>query len=230
MSRPQLDYDAIYKTVFIGKSQSGKSAFLLRLIDNEFRDDLPSTIVIDFGVKITADRRIKFQIWDTASDERFRSIVTDYLQGSSLIAVFIDLTRISDSIQYLDNFQNKIPENARLVIIFTKSDLIEAEKMPTLEEIQKHKEDIAKNLGVDSKKLHKHYIISSKTGENVEAAFNSFPEVIKPKPTPAFNIRWDYLNGRPHKQFNVFAKPSKDKESGHAKKGTPPLFNTKITL
>jgi len=228
MSRPQLDYR--YKTVFIGKSQSGKSAFLLRLTDSKFSDDLPSTIGIDFATKTTADGGIKFQIWDTGSAERFRSIVTEYLKGSSLVAVFIDLTQISDSIQYLDNFQNKIPENARLVIIFTKSDLVKPERMPTPEEIQKYKQDIVKNLGIVSGRIRGHYIISSKTGENVEAAFNGFPRVIKYEPAPAFNIRWDYLNGRPHKQFNVFAKPSKDKESGHDKKGTPPLFNTKVTI
>jgi len=222
-------YDNTYKILLIGQPGSGKSAFLLRLTASKFSDDLTSTIGFEFGTRVI--NKVEFNIWDSSGNLRYLSLTRTNYRGANLFLVFIDLTDIAESIQYLNNLNNLIPEEVRCVLIFTKRDRIESEKMPTSEEMKKYKEDIAKNLGIVSGRIRGHYIISSKTIEDVEAGFHHFPRIIKQELAPPFNIRWDYLNGRWHgEQFSLFAKPLKGKESGHDKKGTPPLFNTKVTL
>jgi len=210
--------------VLLGKTGSGKSSALLRFMEKKFNEDITKTIGF-------LQYDLSSKIWDTSGQEQFIRVMDVPFTKASLVAVFIDLTDIDASIKYFENFKEKNLDGKYFVLIYTKSDLISPEKMPDPEETQAHKEHIAANLGVDRNKILRHNIISSNTGENVKATFNSFSTLVKYKPAPAFNLRWDYLNGRWHgTQFNVFAMPSKDKESGHDKKSTPPLFNTKVTI
>eukprot|EP00981_Chlorochromonas_danica_P001090 scaffold247_cov172-Ochromonas_danica.AAC.5 len=64
--------------VVIGDTGVGKSCLLLQFVDRRFSSVHDLTIGVDFGsrvVKIQEDS-IKLQIWDTAGQESFRSIVS----------------------------------------------------------------------------------------------------------------------------------------------------------
>ena len=87
-------FDHLYKTVIIGNSGVGKSAILVRFVQNQFSEHYLATIGVDFRFKtIQVDaKNVKFQIWDTAGQERFRTITSAYYRGSQGILLVFDLT------------------------------------------------------------------------------------------------------------------------------------------
>ncbi|CAF1263970.1 unnamed protein product [Rotaria magnacalcarata] len=65
-----------FKILLIGDSGVGKTSLLNRFSDDTFSESFISTIGIDFRSKMitNAKEKIKLQIFDTAGQERFRSI------------------------------------------------------------------------------------------------------------------------------------------------------------
>ncbi len=63
--------------VVIGDTGVGKSCLLLQFVDKRFSAVHDLTIGVDFGARIVElkGERVKLQIWDTAGQESFRSIV-----------------------------------------------------------------------------------------------------------------------------------------------------------
>lgn len=87
------EFDDDFKVIIVGSSGVGKSAILLRYADDTFDDSfLRPTIGVDFRFK-TLDvegKKIKIQIWDTAGQENFRTIVSAYYKGADAIIVVYD--------------------------------------------------------------------------------------------------------------------------------------------
>ena len=87
------EYDKLVKVVTVGDACSQKSALLRKLCDQESPYILP-TIGID--LKIThfshENERIKFQIWDTAGQEKFRDISQAHYKGAHAILWVYDVT------------------------------------------------------------------------------------------------------------------------------------------
>ena len=88
------DYDYLFKVLIIGNSGVGKSCLLLRFAENMFSDNYISTIGVDFKIrKMELDgKSVKLQIWDTAGQDRFRTIIKSYYRGSNGIIVVYDIT------------------------------------------------------------------------------------------------------------------------------------------
>ena len=85
---------AVIKVVMVGDSGVGKSCLLLKYADDLFDDTHVSTIGVDFKIRtLTANgKNIKMQLWDTAGQDRFRTIVSSYFRNASVILLFFDLT------------------------------------------------------------------------------------------------------------------------------------------
>ena len=69
-------YDYLAKVVIIGNSAVGKTNILLRCTNQNYKGSHASTIGVDFKIKTLAieNRKIKMQIWDTAGQEKYRTI------------------------------------------------------------------------------------------------------------------------------------------------------------
>jgi len=82
------------KVLFIGDSSVGKSSILVRYTDNTFNSSIESTIGIDFRIKSIPynDKKIRFQIWDTAGHEKYNSITNAYYSGSQVIIYVYDVS------------------------------------------------------------------------------------------------------------------------------------------
>lgn len=83
------------KIVVVGDSSVGKSSMLRKYIfPNENIDSIKPTIGIDFMKKEikTENRKITFQIWDTAGMEKYQSLDSVYYRNSGYIIYVYDIT------------------------------------------------------------------------------------------------------------------------------------------
>eukprot|EP00961_Rhodomonas_salina_P036229 487164-Rhodomonas_salina.2 len=116
------------KIVLVGNSGVGKTALVLRFVQDTYRDDYPGTIGGSYLAKqITVDSvPFNLQIWDTAGQERFRSMVRIYYRGASAAILCCDVTDIN-SFQQLPHWVNELKsvlgEEVILEIACTKCDL-----------------------------------------------------------------------------------------------------------
>lgn len=95
MSQTQkASYDYQMKFIIIGDSGVGKTCFLMRFADDSFTTSHISTIGIDFKIKpMTIDgKTIRLQVWDTAGQDRFRTITQTYYKGAMGVILAYDCT------------------------------------------------------------------------------------------------------------------------------------------
>ena len=75
-----MSYDFLFKLIFIGDAGVGKSHIVGRLNHMPLEEIHSPTIGIDFITKTFSIQNhiIKLQIWDTAGQEYFRSLIKSY--------------------------------------------------------------------------------------------------------------------------------------------------------
>ncbi|CAL4061781.1 unnamed protein product, partial [Meganyctiphanes norvegica] len=108
-----VDVTATYKVLVIGDVNVGKTCLVHRFCDERYYDTYISTVGIDFKQKIVNldGVPIKLQIWDTAGEERFRTLTTAYYRGAQGIVLVYDVTNL-DSFNHLSYWLRNIEENA----------------------------------------------------------------------------------------------------------------------
>jgi Ras-related protein Rab-1A len=141
------DYDALYKMIIIGNSGVGKSAIMIRRCDKVYSDVAMSTLGVDFRYSvIEIDKKIiKLQIWDTAGQDRFKTITSTYYRGIHGVIVTYDITnRVSfKKINYwIDEFKNKAIDiqNTVIFLVGNKCDQEDKRKV-SFEEGKKYADD-----------------------------------------------------------------------------------------
>ncbi|KAJ7564970.1 hypothetical protein O6H91_02G042100 [Diphasiastrum complanatum] len=112
-ARPGADHDLRIKLLLIGDSGVGKSCLLLRFSDDSFATSFVTTIGIDFKIRTVEleGKRVKFQVWDTAGQARFRAITNAYYRGANGIVLVYDVTDES-SFANIRNWIKNIEEQA----------------------------------------------------------------------------------------------------------------------
>ena len=90
----QKDYDYIFKILLVGNSAVGKSSMLMRFADDIFTDNFLPTIGVDFKIRTieAAGSIVKLQMWDTAGQEKFKTITSAYYKGAHGILMVYDIT------------------------------------------------------------------------------------------------------------------------------------------
>lgn len=85
------------KLCLLGDAGVGKSSIVLRFVKDQYRESLESTIGASFMTKriTVGDQTYMFQIWDTAGQEKYRSLAPMYYRGSAAAIVVYDVTRES---------------------------------------------------------------------------------------------------------------------------------------
>ena len=154
------------KIITLGDSKVGKSSLIIKFIDNKFSLNYISTVGFDLKYKILKldDEEIKIVIHDTAGQERFKSLSTNYIKKAKGILLVYDITD-KKSFDNLGKWMNdieeeEVSEKIPIILIGNKSDLIE-ERVVSKEEGEK----MAKQYNL------KFYETSCKNGDNVENCF-----------------------------------------------------------
>ena len=160
------DTDAVYKILLLGDSEVGKSCFLMRYSDNVFVENYISTIGLDYKLKyvqLETGETIKVQLWDTAGQDRYRTIAKNYYKGSHGILLLYDVTKLSsfENIrEWIKDIKEEVYEKAMIFLIGNKIDKTTERKITT-EQGTKLAEEY--NLPF--------FEASAKSGENVDEIF-----------------------------------------------------------
>ena len=161
------------KIITLGDSGVGKTNFIFRFIDDKFSLNYFSTYGIDAkfkNVKLDNGCEIKFKIFDTAGQERFKSISTNYIKKANGILLMYDISD-KNSFNNIGNWMATIKENAgskmSILLIATKCDL-KNERVISKED----GENLAKEYGIHF------YETSSKDNINIQKAFYDIAEQV----------------------------------------------------
>ena len=83
-----------YKLIFLGDQGVGKSSILNRFLNDTFTEDYQATIGLDFQSKNVQieNQDIHLLLYDTAGQEKFRSLIPMYTRDSNIILLVYDIT------------------------------------------------------------------------------------------------------------------------------------------
>ena len=119
------------------------------------------------------DKIIKVQVWDTAGEERYRSITNAYYRGAEGILIVFDLTN-KESFKNIENWINEVTvftgQDVLIICLGNKSDLKKEVSKDSIDDFKKRT-----NLEI--------FNVSAKTGEGVEDAFRHLIELLIKKNT-----------------------------------------------
>jgi len=154
MSIAACDFN--YKILLLGDSSVGKTCFLLRYIEDTYTGNHISTIGVDYKIKLIQlnSEMIKLQIWDTAGQDKFRSITKNYYRGSDGIMLIYDITNQSSFVNiknWIIQIKEHLGDEACITLIGNKIDL-ESRRKISREEGQKFAKDYNLNFFETSSK------------------------------------------------------------------------------
>jgi small GTP-binding protein len=127
---PKPWYSMILKVIIIGDPAVGKTSLLRRIIDNTFSPKYCSSLGVDFAFKelTVEDTKIKLQIWDTAGQEKYRSLITTYYKLTNGIIIVFDLNDMNSFENIINNWLSHITsylqeDSTKMLILGNKLDL-----------------------------------------------------------------------------------------------------------
>ena len=134
----EAGYNEMCKVILIGDSGVGKTNIFNRFLNNEFLENSKTTIGVEFGYHIyeQGEYKLKVQLWDTAGEERFRSMTTTYYRGCKGVLIVFDVTN-RKSFENVDSWLTLAKNNSSAIVsvllIGNKSDLNEIRQVSTKE-------------------------------------------------------------------------------------------------
>ena len=162
----------ILKILTAGDGGVGKTTLLRRYVEGTFSADTKMTIGVEFHLKeLDLDgKHCTLQLWDFGGQERFRFLLESYVLGAKGALLMFDLTRITtlESLQNWINIVRKGDPNLPVLFLGTKLDLVNDIMV----------DDEYAKLFLNEFNLIDYLKISSKTGENVNKAFDILTKTI----------------------------------------------------
>lgn len=158
------DYEESIIIMTLGNSEVGKTSFILRFVENTFQPSYLSTVGIDYKDKIINihDKEYKLIFYDTAGQEKYRSLAPNLIKKAHGIIIIYDITNKAsfDSIPEMMRIVNEEKGNDfPMILVGNKIDLQQAREIET----EKGKL-LAEENGIEF------FEVSSKEGINVQEA------------------------------------------------------------
>ena len=174
--KPKKKFEA--RIITLGNTAVGKTSLIYKYTENTFSQQHLSTIGIDTKIKeITLEngKEIRVILTDTAGQEQYRSIASNYIKKADGILLVYDITdgqSFEGIKQWASNLKEEKEDNKPMLLIGNKSDLNDKRVVDNVEG-----DDFTKTLGNGIK----FYETSCKTGENVEKAINDLANQVYAK-------------------------------------------------
>ncbi len=163
------------KLVLLGESAVGKTSLTLRYVAQHF-EDVPDTTVgaafVSKTVQLEDDSVVKFAIWDTAGQEKYRGLAPMYYRKAAAAIVVFDVTSREsfDLLKvWVDELAERGPRDVVVAIAANKVDL-EGKRVVTTDEGREY-----------AVRHHALYVeTSAKTDYNVTELFESVAAALPP--------------------------------------------------
>ncbi|KAL4438908.1 hypothetical protein ABPG74_016628 [Tetrahymena malaccensis] len=172
------------KVVILGDAGVGKTSILNRFSNKGFDENSQTTLGASFIPKVMTkgDKTYKFQIWDTAGQEKYRSLAPLYYRDTHAALIVYDITN-KTSFEVLKKWVSELrehgPANITIAVVGNKVDLIEREEV---------KYDDAKSYANQLNAIFQY--TSAKENQNIESLFVQIAEKVEEKdsnPKPQSN-------------------------------------------
>ena len=167
----EVDKKNEIKLLLLGETDVGKTSIFERFVHNKFKEKISASIGVDFEAKPFKykNKTYSIHLFDTAGQERFRSIINNFFRMGQGFFVVFDLTNensLNAVKEWIDTIK-EFSEDPRIIILGNKDDLAK-KKMP---------DDI-----VDSKLENINYSFiktSAKTNKNIKQAFEKMIDLVE---------------------------------------------------
>ena len=157
--------NCLFKFLIIGDASVGKTSIIKRFCLNEFSLNPNETIGVEFiPFTIVIDKTpLKLQIWDTAGQEKYRTLSRSYYRnaiGVLIVFSFTDYDSFYNLDKWFDDVRTLCHPMAHVIVIGNKSDLIENKA-------------VSKIVAEDFSKTHNVQFIeaSAKTNQGIQESF-----------------------------------------------------------
>jgi len=159
----------IFEYIIVGPPEVGKTSLIFRYFDNLFLNASYNTIGFSMRSKLIqgyANYDIKLMIYDTAGQERYFTLVTNFIKNKACILLCFSLAS-AESFQECKKYAKMINEikDEKTVVFLIGTFLDMKSKCKNINE-KELEEFIYLNQ-------YKYYEVSSKTGEGIRELFDS---------------------------------------------------------
>ena len=126
-----MDEPENVKVVLLGESGVGKTSIISQFTKNQFNSRVETSVSANFISKVVdfpeINKSIKFDIWDTVGQEKYRSLAKIFYKDAKIIVFVFDITK-RKSFEAIKDFwynetQNNADNNPILAIVGNKIDL-----------------------------------------------------------------------------------------------------------
>ena len=163
------------KVIFLGSAGVGKTSIIQLFMYSQFQSDYQTTVGIDFFTKEIQyqGKIVNLQIWDTAGQEQFKSLIPGYIRDAKVVILVYDvsdpktLTAAKEWFEQVVEIQGSAPIT---FLVGNKTDLPRNVNDKDVKEVAQDKMTL--------------FETSAKTGENVTKLFTSITESVVAIDTP----------------------------------------------
>ena len=185
----EAQYDYSIKLLLLGDTCVGKSNFIFWFIKHEFNGQHFTSSAIELkNTEIIIDNnKIQLQLWDTAGQEKYKSVTKSLFNKVQGFIAMFDLTKAETFFNvktWVRSIKEECGHHTPILLVGNKNDLRDLKNLPIIsnEEIQNFCDE--ENL--------KYIETSSKTGENINKAIIMICEKILEKKDETLELNFSF--------------------------------------
>lgn len=159
------------KVVFVGDTKVGKSSILTRFVHGQFDRNIAATVGAAFLTKVVESKtgNVRLQLWDTAGQEKFRSLAPMYYRSAAVAVLVYDVTQPGSKAAIVDwaaEIADRAPPSTKIVVVGNKIDATTDRVL-----FREQGEEIANEIGAVA-----HFETSALTGEGINDMFTAIAD------------------------------------------------------